>query len=800
MAEKESIEILADRVEKIACANCKHHLDISSLPLFTLFNCPECHAQQMVPGKLGNFLLLEELGRGGMGVVYRGQDLALGRPVAIKVMHKSLGDDQQFLETFLREARAAAAINHRNVVQIFSFGREKGQPYLVMELVDGGRLDAYITSSQPLTEAQAVDVCLDVSEGLKAAHDAGLMHGDVKPANILFDQKGVAKVADFGLAGFIQQQKAGSRDIWGTPFYIAPEKARRQKVDQRADIYSLGATMFHAMTIRPPFDGDTPTHVVLARLQLPPPDISTARTDLHPETVRIINRMLAADPAVRYPSYASLISDLQEAKAKLTGAAGSKTGSGRNAAKSKLWIYLAAGAGAVLLIAAIVLFAAKSKPPPPPPAPLPAVAAPPVVAPPAVAPAATNINVSTDPVNPFNAEEDRLIVEALKPLVLGDTTKVVDRLELLRINVCTNKVQQYWLQLFQALAYQFDGRQSEFEKTLKALPAPPPPTTDVKDEATRIPLAAAQFLLKKTEKGELLNVNGQAPAWCKVFVDFIEGWRIWTTGLMRANAHEKFRAYKPTAANDPKWPFAFQPLTEAWLIQVEKFAGVQQRLTMLIRNQKFAEARTFLKKFATKCVPIQYNVTETALRNLEKKEKEAGASNQAGDTPATPPKPATPAPQKPAPAPTPVAPKPEPAVPPPPALKAAFASSETKTEPARLTIDGNLQTRWVSQLRDNQWLAVDLGNNRKVTGVVLNWDAAYAVDYKIQVSRDRAFWSDVLRVANSTGGREIKNFKPIEGRYVRIYCLIRNYKQPNIALFEVQVLVDGQKAPLPPSS
>ncbi|MCX7009103.1 MAG: serine/threonine-protein kinase, partial [Kiritimatiellaeota bacterium] len=208
MAEHDSIEILADHVEKIACANCGHHLDVSSLPIFTLFNCPECHIQQMVPGKLGNFLLLEELGRGGMGVVYRGMDLALGRPVAIKVMHKSLGDDQQFLDNFLREARAAAAINHRNVVQIFSFGREKGQPYLVMELVDGGRLDAFITSSQPLTEAQALDICLEVAEGLKAAQEAGLMHGDIKPANILFDKKGVAKVADFGLASFIRQQKS----------------------------------------------------------------------------------------------------------------------------------------------------------------------------------------------------------------------------------------------------------------------------------------------------------------------------------------------------------------------------------------------------------------------------------------------------------------------------------------------------------------------------------------------------------------------------------------------------------------
>lgn len=821
MAEKESIEILADRVGKIACANCKHHLDISALPLFTLFNCPECHAQQMVPGKLGSFLLLEELGRGGMGVVYRGQDLALGRPVAIKVMHKSLGDDQQFLETFQREARAAAAVNHKNVVQIFSFGREKGQPYLVMELVDGGRLDAYIAASQPLTEKQALEVCRDVAEGLKAAHAAGLMHGDIKPANILFDQHGVAKVADFGLAGFIRQQQAGARDIWGTPFYIAPEKARRQKVDQRADIYSLGATLFHAMAGRPPFDGDTPTHVVLARLQLPPPDISTIRTDLHPETIRIINRMLVADPIVRYPNYASLISDVQAALARLAEAPAVAAPKEDPPGRGKLWLYLAAGAGALLLIiVALVWLTSKRKPVEPPPAPTPTVAIQPapVVTPPVV-PAATSTKLVADPVNPFNVEEDRLITEALKPLALGHATKVFDRLELLCLTTCTNTVQHYWLQLFQAITLQFDGNRAEFDKLLRAFP-PPSPASEVKDEATRIPLVAAQFLLGKVDREELAKLHAQAPAWCKTFVDFIEGWRIWTTGRARGEAHEKFKAYQSATPGEPGWPFAFRPLTTGWLKQVEKFGAIRPQLATLTKDRKFDEARKLLKDFAAQCTPAQYNVTESFLRSLARREKAPGGDaatdeladdmtdGSAAPKPVPPPKPAaqpasTAQPKPAATPPKPAAPAPKPAPPPqparpPPALKAAFASSETKTEPARLAIDGNLQTRWASQLKDNQWLIVDLGSPRKVTGVVLHWDAAYAVDYKIQVSSDRALWTDALRVADSPGGRDVRTVKPTMGRYVRIYCLIRNYKLPNVALFEVQVLVDGQPPPPAP--
>ena len=139
MAEHEAIDVIADQVEKIACRKCGRHLDVSKLPMFSKVECPDCKTQQTVPARLGQFLLLEVLGAGGMGAVYQALDQSLGRYVAIKVMKKALGDDAHFVENFLREARAAAAINHRNVVQIYSCGQEKGQPYIVMELVSGGR-------------------------------------------------------------------------------------------------------------------------------------------------------------------------------------------------------------------------------------------------------------------------------------------------------------------------------------------------------------------------------------------------------------------------------------------------------------------------------------------------------------------------------------------------------------------------------------------------------------------------------------------------------------------------------------
>ena len=790
MAGKDSIEILADRVEKIACANCGHHLNVSALPIFTFFHCPECHAQQMVPGKLGNFLLLEELGRGGMGVVYRGLDMALGRPVAIKVMHKSLGDDPQFLENFLREARAAAAINHKNVVQIFSFGREKGQPYLVMELVDGGRLDAYISSSQPLTEAQALTICTEVAEGLKAAHDVGLMHGDIKPANILFDKKGVAKVADFGLAGFIRQQKAGSHDIWGTPFYIAPEKARRQKVDQRADIYSLGATMFHALTIRPPFDGDNPTEVVLARLQLPPPDITAARPDLHPETVRIITRMLAPDTLVRYPNYASLLSDLQEAKAKLPdqpAAAAATHHKAPQPAGAKRWIYFAVGGGTLLVLAAIigvvVLTRNKNEPSP-------------TTAP----PAATTETVAATGVNPFNADEDKLLVEAIKPIGRGAVVTVAGKLEALYRDVCPGDVQRQWIRVFQALALYADKRDADADALLNKLPAPPLLVTNAAGEALRLPLTAAQYLLKTLNAADAETTNNLTPPWYGALVQYLEGSRVWLAKGPQPNAVAALKNYVAAGVNAPGWPFAFKPLAAHWLQQADEYNQVAQRVAALLRNKQFKEARQLWTDFLGKCGPAVQTAVKANLGQVDEQERQDAdarkkveeAKKKAVPTMAPQPPPA--ASPKPSPKPP---PKPEHVIPPP-ELKAVFASSETKADPARLAIDGDLSTHWASLARDNQWIIVDLGETRKVSGVVLNWGSGYAIDYKIQVSTDRASWTEAMKVTDNKGNRDVRIFKPVAGRYVRIYCLIREPMHPGIELAEIKVLVDGNKPPPPP--
>jgi hypothetical protein len=183
-----------------------------------------------------------------------------------------------------------------------------------MELVDGGCLDKMIANG-PLDETRTLAIHLEVTEGLNAASQVGLVHGDIKPANILFGKNGEAKVLDFGLASFIGQQTQQSGQVWGTPYYIAPEKVRGKKIDFRSDIYSLGATIFHVLTGQPPFEAPTPMDVVMARLKQPAPNLLTIRPELHPQTAAMVARMMEADPVMRYPSYPALMVDMRDALA-----------------------------------------------------------------------------------------------------------------------------------------------------------------------------------------------------------------------------------------------------------------------------------------------------------------------------------------------------------------------------------------------------------------------------------------------------------------------------------------------------
>jgi serine/threonine protein kinase len=310
----------AEKVSRIKCSNpaCGATLDVSAIEPFTDFACPHCNTIQTVPAKFGQFLLAKKLGAGGMGVIYKAMDKELGRMVALKVMKRELSDDQEFVSSFKREAQAAAQLNHPNVVQIYSFGQYSGQYYIVMELVTGGRLDVLIEGNKSLPEMRALEIHYQIALGLNAASDVGLVHGDVKPANILFriynEYEVLAKIVDFGLACRVGQKQQKDGVIWGTPYYIAPEKARGKTADFRSDIYSLGATLFQTLVGVPPFEGKTPTDVVMARLKQPAPDLDeVCPGKFHRATINMVARMLEQEPAMRYPSWPALILDMKAA-------------------------------------------------------------------------------------------------------------------------------------------------------------------------------------------------------------------------------------------------------------------------------------------------------------------------------------------------------------------------------------------------------------------------------------------------------------------------------------------------------
>lgn len=305
----DSDQIIFDKVEKMECPSCHAEVDVSALEAFSAAACPACGAALAVPARISTYRLLSCLGSGGMGSVYRAYDETLARVVAVKVMRKSLGEQPEFIESFRREAQAAAKLNHPNIAQIYSFGQEQGQPYIVMEFVPGKHLDKMIESPDMLSQPMVMKIGMDIADGLQLAAASNLIHGDIKPENILLDDREVAKLVDFGIAS---SPDAETKEIWGTPYYISPEKIKREKIDFRSDMYCLGGTLYHAITKHPPFDGEDAMAVVKARLAGPPRPMRDFRPDVDKEVEDIILRMLQLDPAMRYPNYGSLMNDIRQ--------------------------------------------------------------------------------------------------------------------------------------------------------------------------------------------------------------------------------------------------------------------------------------------------------------------------------------------------------------------------------------------------------------------------------------------------------------------------------------------------------
>jgi len=264
--------------------------------------------------KLGHFELLEQIGKGGMATVYLAYDPSLNRKVAIKLLDEELAKaDPQFVENFIHEAQTAAGINHPNIVQIYFVGEENGSYYIAMELLAGKSLDEIMKEKGPQSEASVIKIGIEMAEALKAAYTNEMIHGDIKPQNIFITDSGTAKLLDFGLAKManIEATQESDGSVWGSAYYISPERVGHKAEDFRSDIYSLGATLFHTLVGHPPFDADTPGELAQKRLSEKAPSLRSIDPNISVGTEQLIARMLSKSTFLRHLDYDSLLKDLR---------------------------------------------------------------------------------------------------------------------------------------------------------------------------------------------------------------------------------------------------------------------------------------------------------------------------------------------------------------------------------------------------------------------------------------------------------------------------------------------------------
>ncbi len=264
---------------------------------------------------LGAYKVLDRLGRGGTGSVFLAEHAVLGRRVAVKALSDALRADPGARKRFVREARAAAALDHPNIVRVFDVNMTHEPPYLVMEFVDGVSLQAAVARTGTFSAAEAASVGVQVADGLAQAAAVGLVHRDIKPANLLIDRRGSVKILDLGIVRFTHDDgnsRTGGADvILGTLDYLAPEQAEdSSNVDVRADLYALGATLYFLIAGHPPYTMADVRRKLEAKQTEDPPPLYALRPDVPAEFAGIIGRLMARDPDERYPSPATAVAAL----------------------------------------------------------------------------------------------------------------------------------------------------------------------------------------------------------------------------------------------------------------------------------------------------------------------------------------------------------------------------------------------------------------------------------------------------------------------------------------------------------
>ncbi len=342
-------------------------MDVSALAPFSNVECPHCAAHTRVKLQFGPYTLVRRYAVGGMSMVFLAHDETLDREVALKILSEEYSADERRIVAFEEEARITASFSNPNVVRVLRTGRAFGRFYIAMEFVPGGHFEHQIRERGKIPEAELLALAIEVSQGLKAAHAAGLIHRDVKPGNILLDSEGHARLVDFGLALVTHGGKAQATELWATPYYVPPESVEGHPEDFRSDIYALGATLYHSLCGKPPCGEESMATDLLRAAKKKIIPLSVVDPSISMETCRIVERAMAYDPSGRFSSYEELLASLTGSLNNLTSGRAQFTEiSAKRRAKKKHWESLmAVGAVVAILSAAGFLWWVSSRKPKP---------------------------------------------------------------------------------------------------------------------------------------------------------------------------------------------------------------------------------------------------------------------------------------------------------------------------------------------------------------------------------------------------------------------------------------------------
>jgi serine/threonine-protein kinase len=270
---------------------------------------------------IGKYHIIELVGEGAMGVVYRANDSVLDRTVAIKVMNESIARQEDLRKRFLHEAQAAASLQHPNVVSIYDLGEVDGHMFIAMEFVDGVDLEKLLELGQPLSLQAKLDIIIDVLTGLTFAHKRGIVHRDIKPANIRVTEDGRAKIMDFGVAHLASSSMTSTGSFLGTPSYMAPEQITEGKTTPQTDLFAVGGVLYQLLTLMKPFEAPTLQNLFFRIITEKPKPVSELMPGLPPALDRIVAKAMAKEPSDRYATALEMANELSAVRAKLSGPA-----------------------------------------------------------------------------------------------------------------------------------------------------------------------------------------------------------------------------------------------------------------------------------------------------------------------------------------------------------------------------------------------------------------------------------------------------------------------------------------------